>query len=128
MTDYRNETYVLTSPMMISSRLLPAVAVGDAILSIEFAGYSDDDRCMTRLYIDRDHVALYSDAGPSMGVGQEYDPRECLGSAMVFLAHDGERWPHADEGWLYSADVAAWASIHADELSIMGMEVMGEND
>lgn len=121
-------SYVLTSPMIISSRLLPAIQIGGATLSIDFAGYSDDDRCQTRLYVDTPAGTLYDGVGPSMGVGQEYDPRECLGSALVFLSYDGERWPHAEDGFCYSGAVAAWASTHDDDLSIAGMELLGELD
>lgn len=121
-------SYVLTSPLIISSRLLPAIQIGGATLSIDFAGYSDDNRCMTRFYVDTPDGELYDGEGPSMGVGQEYDPRECLGSALVFLSYDGERWPHAEDGFYYSGAVAAWASTHADDLSIAGMELLGELD
>jgi len=42
----------LRKPFFISSRLLPAVKVGDATISIEYAGNEPDGRVRYRYYLD----------------------------------------------------------------------------
>lgn len=132
----------IVAPMIITSRLLPGIRVGDASISVEIDGYEEGPRAQVRYYIDRPGADTYTAADVSAPVytddrqdGGARILRVGLATLLSFLASEAEAYEYAmrthtgapSEGWLCSAEIAAWASLNEDEIAMAGLE-LGEQD
>lgn len=125
----------LHKPFLISSRLLPAVTVGEATISITYAERPGrDGRVRYQWFIDglnleasgddlqsgcgggsiqegmQSLLSFLSACAESIRYGRQYD-------AQGNITKDGE---HAD---LFPAKVGEWAIQHSDELSMLALEL-----
>lgn len=126
----------LHPPFEISGRLLPAVRVGDATISIKFDGQTRDGRTRYRWFIDAPGVdATGNDLCSGVGGGSI---QEGMASLLSFLSACGESYgyqqshasPYAGTEFdgdgnagLFPLDVAAWAYQKSDELSLLEWEL-----
>ena len=114
---------ILEAPMMISARLLPAVSVGNAWLSIEPTGEVDHyGKPEWRWFLDLDDGTEHG-ATDLNGWG---DAREMLGAMLDFLRACGEsRSYRTHQGYggenadLFPEPVGTWAEEHADEIAFL---------
>ena len=122
------ETMKLNPPFEISPRLLPAVRVGSAFVSIEFAGQTSDGRARYCYHIDTPDweytgADLKSGAGGgSLESGMEsilYFLSAC-GEAVAYSQRTGRESENAD---LFPPHVAQWCYQNSDELSLLQFEI-----
>jgi hypothetical protein len=111
-------TYVLSSPMIITSRLMPGVRIGDVTVSVEPV-----------IWDGRGYACAYYIDGPSgeLDNGQDLSvpliggesvardlPRKAMASLLVFLSDAPE---------LFSDAAASWAEEYADDITMMTIDL-----
>ncbi len=119
---------LLHSPFVIGSRLLPALRIGGAELSLEWERTSHDGRDVFRWTIDLDG-AEYSAADLKSGC-QGCSTQQMFGTFLAFLSACGEGVNYqsrtgreSDNADLFPPSVAEWAAAHTDELSLLCCEL-----
>jgi len=102
----------LQSPVIITSRLLPGLQIGDGTISIEYAGGTDDNRQRYRYYVDlRDGTEVIGDDLCSpVGGGTLQDGLEAL---LGFLSAYAEM----AEDWNQLGPLGPWATENRDEFA-----------
>ena len=109
----------LKHPFAISARLLPAVCVGDATISIEYAGESGG-RTLYRHTIDfrgSKRPAVIEDV--RSGVGRA-SLRDGMSALLSFLYASATQSDMAGE---FTPRVERWAKQNSDEISICQLEI-----
>jgi len=117
---------LLHNPVMISSRLMPAVKVGDATISVELSGYHGG-RSVFTMYLD------FAD-GTTFECSDLTSPRESLQEALAsylsFLSASAEAYSYqmstgrsSENIDLFPPHVTEWAYQNSDELSILSIEL-----
>ncbi len=116
---------LLHSPFVIGSRLLPALRIGGAELSLEFIGVRQN-RCVWRWYIDLDG-AEYSAADLTSPAD---DTQAAFGSLLGFLGACAEAYHYCRNSGresenldLFPLPVAEWAYRWDGELSMAREEI-----
>ena len=113
----------LKSPVMITSRLLPGVKVGNATISLERAGRLDSRGAeVFRWFVDLDNREFSDD---------EFSGRQgiqgMLASLLCFLSAFAESWRYAgakgENASLFPVELAEWAMQNADELGMLQLEL-----
>ena len=127
---------LLTSPVVITSRLLPGVQVGRATISIEYAtrpGRGGQTRYRYHIDLPGDPAEYSADDVQSGCQGGGL--REGLCSVLDFLIAAGESWnwqercgydPSEGSGensGLFPVRVSRWAAEHTDALSLVACEI-----
>jgi len=123
----------LQNPIIISSRLLPAIRVGDhGMVSITYADRpGDDHRCRYKYYID---CLASSDGleyvGDDIQTGCRHSLQSGLEALLSFMSACGEAYAwqertgqeseHAD---LFPETIAQWCADNQDELSMLAYEL-----
>ena len=124
---------IINAPCFISSRLLPAIKVGDATISIGYARKRDrDNRTAYRYYIDlKDGEDGYTCDDIKSGVGGG-NLQEGLHSVLSFLSACAESYRYAGEDGensdLFPQFIAEWAMANSDELSMASLELDSSED
>lgn len=124
----------LSSPFQISPRLLPAVKVGEAWISIDFDGATSDGRARYRYYIDlpdgTEHTA--NDLKSGCGGGSLQQGMESLlsflgacGESVRYERHSGRKGDNAD---CFPPAIAEWAVNNLDEISMLQLELEENKD
>ncbi len=123
----------LHSPIVITSRLLPGVRVGNAEVSISYASRpGDDGRTRYRWFIDLGDDYNGDDfEGDDMQSGTQGGSLQSgLESLLSFLSAFGESVAYtrrtgrpSDNADLFPAGLAEWADSNSDELSTFAMEL-----
>jgi len=126
----------LHDPFLISSRLLPAIKVGDATISMDTEGYDDEGRLIYHYYIDHADFE-YENTDLKSGVGGD-DLVSGFTSLLSFLSHDAEHYRYLylhhpvllnkseDESEDYCFDspsVVEWAYQNSDEIDLLAFEL-----
>lgn len=120
----------LSPPFLISSRLLPAVRIGDATVQLEFSSRPGrEGRARYRWTIDFDNGETFSDDDLQSGCGGG-TIAEGFSSLLSFLSACGEshRYREAtgrggDNADLFPAPVAQWAAENEDDLALLSCEL-----
>lgn len=135
--------YVLTRPLAIGPRLMPALIVAQGTdtygtISAEVFSYEEGPEAIIRYVIDtggHEYVRadltvrpLYSDDTPSTIV------RRALATLCSFLGAEAERYTGSGnmganepvDGWLFDAKVAEWAYLNSDDLAMLRDEIEGD--
>jgi len=119
----------LREPFFISSRLLPAVRVSDAIISIEYGDPCQDGRVRYRYFIDfggeNDHEGDDLKSGAGGGT-----LRQGMESLLAFLSSCGESCRPGHEGEnadLFPPHIGEWAYLNQDEIESVRFQV-GETE
>jgi len=120
----------ISSPLCITSRLLPGCRIGEAEVSIEYAGATPDSRQRYHWHIDLSNGGGEFEGDKlCSGVG-EGSLQEGLESLLCFLgafasACNTKNWKRKDfeNAQLFPPDLAKWATAHADEIAMMKTEL-----
>lgn len=123
----------LTQPVIITARLLPGLRIGDTFISIEYDGWSADNRQTYRYYIDFSAsndafhiIESHSKSDIHSGVGGG-GLQEGLKTLLSFLSNAAEIYrhnglePRGDEG--FPPAVCEWAYQNDDEIAALKMEL-----
>ncbi len=111
---------ILTNPVVITSRLLPGVNVGDAEISIEYHDQDREGRTIYRYYLDSPEIEY---EGNDLESGcQGGNLQEGLESLLSFMGQKGESWkyfpkPQSDD--LFPPDIMEFCSNNADEIAML---------
>lgn len=119
----------LKHPFFISSRLMPAVKVGNDVLSIDFAGDGGDRRVRYRVIIDFANGTEYVDESMRSGVGGG-NLRDGMSSYLSFLgaAAESYRNGYGENADLFPKHIVEWAHQHDSEISIVQFEIEETKD
>lgn len=129
-------TIKIESPCIITSRLLPGVAIGKSTISIAYSDeLGDDGRTRYRYYLDlqTDGERIEYTADDIQSGCQGGSLQEGLASLLSFMAACGESYGYAmrqgielvdsENGELFPADVAEWCYLNSDELTMAAIEL-----
>lgn len=114
----------LRHPFVIGSRLLPAVRVGGAEISIEYAGQSEG-RAVYRHYIDLPgsrRAAIVEDIRSGVGNATLRGGMSALLSFLYAAATQSDM--HGE----FPGRVEEWARQNSDEISLVQMEIEETRD
>jgi len=120
---------LLSSPVQITSRLLPGVRCDDAFISIDYAKRAGNDgRTRYQWYVDiADQEFTGDDLQSGCGGG---DLRSGLESVLSFLSACGESVNYAsrtgresENADLFPVALGEWCAEHSDELSMLALEI-----
>jgi hypothetical protein len=119
---------LLSDPIVITSRLLPGVKVGDATVSIDYGGTTVDGRQQYLWYVDIDGQEFEGDdlasgvGGGSLqeGLSSLFSFLSAFAESVDYSARTGRDSENAD---LFPAGLADWASENSDELSMLSIEL-----
>lgn len=114
--------YTLRDPWQISSRLMPAVTVGGAWLSIEPGPRNREGRTQYDIWIDLPDGGEYHVTDLRSGCGGG-DVREGMLSLLSFLYAAAESYPDGENADLFPPAVVAWADSCADDLTMLQLEI-----
>lgn len=108
-------------PFIISSRLKPAIKVGDATISIETVRLRRDGRYQYRYFIDTPEFE-YVEADIQT---HKHDLKEALSTLLSFLGAAAEAYnrPNSDNKDLFPSNVMEWAHQNSDEISMAQLEL-----
>lgn len=115
----------LKSPFCISSRLLPAVRVANAVLSIGYGDATTNGRTRYQYFIDFEGLSDFEGHDIQSGVGGG-TLKQGMESLLAFLYACGEssRPGHKGENAdLFPKEIAEWAYENLDEIGIVLAEV-----
>jgi hypothetical protein len=117
-------TLQLKEPFLISSRLLPAIKVGDCTISLDFDGYT------CTVYFDFDNGESYEDDNlhpPRCGSPSTQDMFRSLFSFMSACGesvnYSRSRDCEGENADLFCTEVAEFCAEHGDELSMLACEL-----
>lgn len=115
-----NVSFVLTHPLMITSRLAPGVRIGDATISVEPA-FWDRHGYVCAYWVDAPagvlakgqdlRVTLTAEESVSVDL-----PRKAISALLDYLDHDVELWQDRRGHDYFSARTAAWATEHRADI------------
>lgn len=118
----------LREPFFISSRLLPSVRIGGAVVGIEYSKICPDGRVEYRYFIDlpngTEHVGEDLRSGVFGG-----NLREGMESLLAFLSACGEsnnprygdeKGENAD---LFPPEIAEWCYLNSDEIDSVRLDI-----
>ena len=119
----------ISSPLCITSRLLPGCRIGDAEISIEYAHFTLDGRQAYRYFIDLGEYAYQkNDLASGVGGGTL---QESLESLLGFLGAFAEAIAYrdptgktgSDNEDLFPVMLGEWATANADEIAMMEIKL-----
>ena len=120
----------LNAPFQISSRLLPALKVGSAWISIQFSGETSDGRARYEYFIDTpdfEHSARDLRSGVGGGALQEgmKSLLSFLTAAAECYRYNGNSYdPDPDSNCsLFPQNVVEWAYQNDSEISMLAYEL-----
>lgn len=119
----------LKHPFFISSRLLPAVKVGQDTVSIDFAGDGGDRRVRYRVCIDFADGTEYVDESLRSGVGGG-SLRDGMSSYLSFLLAAAESYRHGsvEDAGFFPQHITEWAHQHDSEIGAVQFEIEETED
>lgn len=125
--------YTLREPFEISSRLMPAIKIAGATLSIDYYGtWTREGRMQWDVWIDLPDGSEYQITDMRSGVGGS-PLIEAFRSLLSFLSAAAESRNYRErtgrEGEnedLFAGPIVDWASANSDEISMVECEIEGE--
>ena len=126
----------LSTPLIITPRLLPGICISDATVSVEAIGIVDG-HVRWNIFIDRPGMPEYADPD-SLGSGRGQLPdsagtRSAIASVLSFLSAEAEGYrctmgvSEPVDGWIFNADIAEWAYLNEDEIAITQCDLESDN-
>ena len=119
----------LRAPFIISARLMPAVRVGTATVSIEETHRDSDGRTVYRWFVDMQDGQEFTGHDLRSGCGGG-GIRDGMLSILGFLYACGESVNYArrsgrtgENADLFPPALAEWASNHTDELGMVELDI-----
>lgn len=128
----------LTAPIIISSRLLPAIEIGGAIISIGYSNRPGDaHRTRYKYYIDlpssEDFPQGLEEEGEDLQTGSNHSLQSALESLLSFLSAAAESYRYCRFDWskiteddiasIFPRAIVEWAYQYSDELSMAAIEL-----
>jgi len=116
----------LNSPFLISSRLLPAVKIGEVTISIEPTNATDHHgKTKWRYYLDG---PSFEESGSDLaGWGNTQEMMECLLSFLEAAAesyrYNGNAMKEDSNTDLFPENVCEWAYSNSDEIGMLRFEL-----
>lgn len=117
----------LTGPFIISARLMPAVKIGDATISIEYLSITSENRTRYRYHIDMPDAKSFTGSDLKSGVGGG-SLQEGMCSLLSFLDACAESYPDGDNADLFPKRIAEWAQQNSDEIGMLRCEIEEQKD
>ena len=120
-----NTHITVSAPMIIGPRLVPAVRIGDAMISIKPEGRTADNRLKVRWFIDVGGKE-YSKDDLSSGVGAQWSTataRTTMGNLLGFLSAFAEADDGDENADLFPAELREWAQQHEDDITTIRIEI-----
>ncbi len=125
---------ILSAPLIISARLLPAVKIGDCTISVAHRGYDCEGRLQFGFYYDRPGRKTYVDNSQRSGVGSRPNGktiRQAMEAQLSFLLHAvearesrerrGGKYDPADRDSgenLFPRFIVRWADANESEIEM----------
>lgn len=122
---------ILHAPFEISARLLPALRIGDAWLSLESCEFTNGGRATFILDYTDEHGkrAEYRDANLRSGAMRPFEsPVEAFETFISFLSAAAEASEDGDNADLFPPAVMAWAREAGDTISMDTWELYEGSD
>lgn len=123
-----NTHITVDEPMIIGPRLLPALRVGDSMLSIEPVIRNANNRLVVRWFLDTGGKS-YSAADLRTGVGDKWSSEQAR-RTMIDLLGFLEACAASEDGGenadLFQREVRQWAKDHQNDIAILRCEMEGE--
>lgn len=122
----------ISSPCIITARLLPGIRIGDSFISIDYSKNEHEElhRCRYLYYIDGPNIEYQGD---DISSGCNHSLQSGLASLLSFLgaaaesyAYDMRRGGDGTKGEnsdLFPLPVVQWAHMNSDEISMYGLEL-----
>lgn len=126
--------FTLNTPLMITSRLLPGVKVGDSFISIEVLSHDGAGRYKVGYFLDGptgmlgsgDEISVMMMAHESVS----YDlPRKAMATLLSLLGNDGDGYRQymgngePIDGYAFGPVLAEFAYMHGDEISMIACDL-----
>ena len=121
----------LQSPFEISSRLMPALRVADACLSLGYGKVADDGRTEYEVWLDLPDGREFRIRGLRSGVGRRgiqegFESLLCfLFAAAESLQYERRTGGTGENTSLFAVEVVEWASTQSEAISAMMCEIEG---
>lgn len=120
----------LQSPFEISSRLMAALRVGDAYLSLGYGKATDDGRMEYEVWLDLpDRVFRIHGLRSGVrrcGIQEGFESLLCfLGAAAESLQYERRTGRTGENTSLFAMDVVEWASTQSEAISALICEIEG---
>jgi hypothetical protein len=119
----------LQAPFFIGSRLLPALRIGDAVLSLDLAYQGTrDGRDRATFYLDFAGGTSYRDDSLRSGVGGFRGVVEVFESFLTFLMAAAENYNYgSNDELLFPPHICEWAGEHNDDIELSHSDICDEN-
>lgn len=128
---------ILHAPFFISSRLLPALKINDAVLSLESISERDfEGRQSAAFILDLPDGSEYKDSSMQSGCQGFYGMggrmQDIFAGFMSFLDAAAESYMYAENAYsndsdsnmsMFPQNVVEWAAENADEIGILRIEI-----
>ena len=120
----------LLPPFVISARLMPAVHIDGAFISLDVSGrQSSNGRDLYEAYVDLPDGSEFDITDLKSGC-QGGDYREGMAALLSFLGAAAESYDYqqrtgrpGENADLFDPALVAWASEHADAISMIALEI-----
>lgn len=119
----------LKPPFAISSRLMPAVRVGNAWISLDLGSITRDGRTRYKVWIDLPDGSEYEIDDLRSGVGRG-SVQDGMASLLGFLSAAAESYDYrqrtgraGENEDLFALAIVEWASANSDEISLLQLEI-----
>ena len=121
----------LQAPLTISTRLLPALQVGDGWISLDGIGWNPaDDRHTCRFVFDLPSGASVDDQlqMPDFGLDRDERTRAAFESLLSFLSAAAESYAanmdfSGENADLFAEPIVEWAYQNSEEISMLAYEL-----
>ena len=120
----------LSSPFLISARLLPAIKIGESFVSLKHRGTTSEGRDVYIYYIDTPEFEYEGDDLKTGCQGGQY--QEAMKSLLSFLSAAAEsysyqmqtrEWGEGENADLFPPNVMEWAYQYSDEIQMLSLEL-----
>jgi hypothetical protein len=113
----------LLPPFSISSRLMPALEIAGATISLERSpGRTADNRDRFAYVIDLPDGSEHSGADLKSGCGG-CSLQSAFGDLLSFLESAGQDYPDGENADLFPAPVCQWAAENGDEIAMARLDI-----
>ena len=112
---------LLRSPVMITARLMPGVKIGDAFVSIGYAGRKDHRGAnVFRWFVDLgDQEFSGDDLSGHVGLQGGLEDLLCFLGAFA----EAQGYPDSENRDMFPEGLAEWAQQNSDEIGMMQIEL-----
>ncbi len=116
--------FKLHPPVIITSRLLAGVKVGNTEISIQYDSITSEGRMVYRYYIDND-ILEYENNDIKSGCqgGNMQKGLSCLLSMLCAAAEAYNYGPKSDNYDMFPPNIMEWCDTNSDELSMLCCEL-----